>query len=536
MDRLELAEPERLERDAERAAAWAIAAVAPGGAVRSAWERAASRGEPAIVELPGLEAGVAVAVIGAAHAAAIDADGAGPRLSIVVRESCPATMEAAEAAGRRAVAAVPAAAPAWDAMWPQLARQWPVPVRGIVMLPRPSRSATAWCVLGEAGGDLAVPRPAVPDRRAVVVGAGLAGSAVAEELAVRGWAVTVVERGSVAGGTSAIPRAIVEPVFAPADSPLRRLRWTGWSVLAGERPRWDARAGAATEAGDGCGVLLADGPRWRKIAERLGPGHPILARLDETAAAARGGVGGVPSGFFVPGAGWLSPPQLVRARIAEAERWGAARVRADVVGIEMDGDGSVSAIGSDGEVVATAGVLVDATAQGIEPVVRKRVEAARGAVVEVDAPAATSGLACVIGGRAACLPAIGDPATHLLASTFDHHDEDPEPRPDDAERIRRDLRSIAPAFAASIDAAPVRSRWGGVRRTTRDRAPMIGPFKSGGRVFASLAHGSRGIVGSGLAAAILGAWVDGEPIPALEADLAAVDPSRPVLDRGPSRT
>ncbi|MBU1442177.1 MAG: tRNA (5-methylaminomethyl-2-thiouridine)(34)-methyltransferase MnmD, partial [Gammaproteobacteria bacterium] len=70
--------------------------------------------------------------------------------------------------------------------------------------------------------------------RCAVVGAGLAGAAVAASLARRGWQVTVFECHEPAAGASGLPAGILAPHVSPDDALLSRL------TRAGIRITWQA--------------------------------------------------------------------------------------------------------------------------------------------------------------------------------------------------------------------------------------------------------------------------------------------------------
>src|SRR5512134_740339 len=66
------------------------------------------------------------------------------------------------------------------------------------------------------------------ERRAMVVGAGLAGAACADALARRGWQVDVIERAqTVAAGASSLPWGLLHPQFSVDDNILARLSRAG---------------------------------------------------------------------------------------------------------------------------------------------------------------------------------------------------------------------------------------------------------------------------------------------------------------------
>src|SRR5215471_11959737 len=68
------------------------------------------------------------------------------------------------------------------------------------------------------------PVPQWPERRVIVVGAGLAGAAVASRLWARGWRIDLVERrATAAGSASALRAAVLQPHVSRDDSVLSRL-------------------------------------------------------------------------------------------------------------------------------------------------------------------------------------------------------------------------------------------------------------------------------------------------------------------------
>jgi tRNA 5-methylaminomethyl-2-thiouridine biosynthesis bifunctional protein len=111
----------------------------------------------------------------------------------------------------------------------------------------------------------------------------------------------------------------------------------------------------------------------------------------------------------------------------------------------------------------------------------------------------------------------------VVGASFDIDDDDPAPRAasdmGNLERLSRIL-SVPPV---EMKGAAMQNRVG-FRIVARDRLPLAG--KVAQNLYCSLAFGSRGIIWSALAAEIIAAQLEGEPLP-LEAKLAeAVDPLR----------
>jgi tRNA 5-methylaminomethyl-2-thiouridine biosynthesis bifunctional protein len=314
---------------------------------------------------------------------------------------------------------------------------------------------------------------------------------------------------------------IAEPVLGRRDTAARRLRWTGWCTLLAEA--WRDRGASPPDAMPGgamSGVLHGDLPRWRAMAEALGDAHPLAVWRDAAAASDIAGVTLATGGLHVAGAGWLVPADLIARRLATVRAAGGRVKPAAAPGADA-GDWlqrQADAAGAD--------IIIDATGHGIAGAGGGlRIEAARGQVALIDATPATRGLRVVAGGRAACLPpdAAG---RHLVASTYDHHDEDAGIRPGDHARILELLADGQPELAAALGPRPAAGAWAGIRRTTPDRVPYVGRVDGARPTFVSLAHGSRGVVGGALAGELIAAAIGGEPAPAFADDVATWSPQR----------
>ncbi|MEN9893586.1 MAG: hypothetical protein RLY78_3881, partial [Pseudomonadota bacterium] len=155
-------------------------------------------------------------------------------------------------------------------------------------------------------------RPSQPAARHVaVVGAGLAGAAVARALARQGLQVTVLERLDIpAGATSGNAGGLFHSVLHPDDGP--HARWLRASALHTARELRPLVAdGRVPGAVDG----LLRGERQQDVAA-------MQARLDaqgQPAGHVQALDGGMPDGapaWFYPDGGWVSPADLVRHWLA----------------------------------------------------------------------------------------------------------------------------------------------------------------------------------------------------------------------------
>ena len=349
-----------------------------------------------------------------------------------------------------------------------------------------------------------------PGRSAVVVGAGMAGAAVAERLAARGWAVTVLERrAQPAMEASGNHAGVFHPIVSPDDSLFARFTRAAYLHLL---RRWPALEGLAW---DRCGVLqLARDERERASQARAiaALGYPgAYASLD----AARGGL-------WFPQSGWVRPPSLVRALLA---RPGIdARFDANVDALSRDEAGWTAKDGA-GRILAAAPVVVLANAADalrLAPQPHVRLREVRGQVTHLPA---IRGLDHVVLKGGMALPGVD--GISVVGASYDIDDRDPALRADSHAGNLERLAQILPGGVPPTDPAALGGRVG-FRAVVRDRLPLAGTMNDahGAGLFGAFAYGSRGLLWCGLAGELIASALEGEPLP-VERDLAAaVAPGR----------
>jgi len=408
------------------------------------------------------------------------------------------------------------------------------------------------------------PDPVWPLRRALVVGAGVAGCAIASALARRGWDVAVHERASaVCAEGSAQPRVADHLHLSPDDNHLARL--TRAALMCALRD--SGRAPADAEFVDGVGVgghgagiagpdsaavtgrlALAEHAQafesQRAMLDRLALPRAYAQLLDAAQASELAGVRLRTGGIWLPLCRSVDPVRQCRewlgaqaARIAVHHGVPVARIARH--------DGFWTLYDERGAALDAAPVLVLAAAgsvpglAGLQGVTLRRV---RGQTTRLG-PAALPGLRVVLGADAYACPLPGGEV--LVGSTFDDGD-DLTPDPDaDLSNLRRLARATGGAVDDYLPHA--RSAASGFRFTTPDRLPLIGPVPDSAVIvahaaayarndrlalpmspglFAAAAFGARGMLWSSLAAELLAAEIDGGPAP-IETDLVeAIAPAR----------
>jgi tRNA 5-methylaminomethyl-2-thiouridine biosynthesis bifunctional protein len=382
------------------------------------------------------------------------------------------------------------------------------------------------------------------ERRAVVLGAGLAGCAIAERLAARDWSVILVERHPApAGEASGNLAGIVRPLLSRDDSLASRL---SRSCFLHARRAWAGleHAGFASRR-DLNGVLqiardAAQEAQMRDILAAGGYPEDYVQFLDRTAASRCLGSATAQGAWLFPGGGWANPPSLCRAWIAaggERIEWLSGRDAARLEHV----DANWRVLDGDGHAIATAPVLILAGGAWmrdlvpdlpIAPVRGQVSHIPQGRLPDIRLPACREGY---------LTPAVE--GVHCLGASYAYDDCRELRETEHAGNLAR-LERILTNACDALDPAGLDGRVG-FRAATPDRLPLVGaladtqaplprdirlkemPRREG--LYGLLGLGSRGLVWAALAAEILASQLSGDPAP-VETDLLdAIDPARFLL-------
>ena len=338
------------------------------------------------------------------------------------------------------------------------------------------------------------------NRSAIVIGAGLAGAAVCERLCARGWEVELIERHAApAQEASGNHAGTFHPIVTPDDSVFARLTRAGflfslsnWEKFSGIR--WDR-----------CGVLqLARNDKEAGSQQKSVAGLPAeyaqLVTREE--AAAHAGVPLAAGGLWFPRAGWIKPQTLVRAQL------------------EACGSRLHMRYGFEVNSIPEAGVVILANsfdAPKLHPVPHLGLRRVRGQLTYVRAEDIEAPRVVVLRGGMVLPPVEG---VCVVGASYDLEDEDPATRQDSHAGNLERLASIIPfnAEPKNLDGRVA------FRAVTADRLPVVGKIAEG--VYGAFAYGSRGLVWAALAAELIAAELEGEPLP-LEGRLVdALHPGR----------
>ena len=360
------------------------------------------------------------------------------------------------------------------------------------------------------------------DRRALVVGAGLAGCLISERLAARGWTIELVERrDGLARETSGNPAGVLQPVPSADGNRLSRLTIAGFHYALRRLQEFSTEPKLIWQQ---CGVLrLARDAkqieRQRRIAASGLLPPEVLRWVDTDEASALAGWRVTAPGWWFPQGGWVHPPALCDAAlraVGEAVRLHAQREVVDLLHTNT----GWRALDAQGNIIAEAPLAILANGH-----LARRF-------------AASSALPLrPVRGQITCIPAAPDrsirtvvsregyvtPATpfgvHVVGATYEEGSTDTLAREEDHRANLARLKNLLPDFAATVDAARVAGR-AGIRTVGPDRLPLVGAIPATADLYGLLGLGSRGLVYAPLCAELLVSQIEGEPLP-LEKELAA---------------
>ena len=400
------------------------------------------------------------------------------------------------------------------------------------------------------------PRPSNGERRALVIGAGLAGCATAASLATRGWQVSLLERhDALAQEASGNPQGVLYLKLSAHGTALSQLIVSGFGYT--RRLLEHLQRGVDW---DGCGVLqLAFNAKEAERQAQLAAAFPedLLHVLDRENAEIRAGIALHSGGLFYPEGGWVHPPALCH--------WQAKHpniqilTHRDVLELRrVDGhwqawDGA--SLLADAPVVVLAGAAEIKRFPYSSELPLKRI---RGQITRLQQTPESQSLSTVVCAEGYVAPArLGE---HTLGASFDFNNDDLTPTAAEhagnlhmLEEISQDLVARLGADTLQPEALEGRAAF---RCTSPDYLPIVGPMADSQAfadayialskdarqtpdipcpwldgLYVNSGHGSRGLITAPLSGELLAAWLDDEPLPVPRAVAEACHPNRFALRR-----
>lgn len=373
------------------------------------------------------------------------------------------------------------------------------------------------------------PSPSQPTDCAII-GAGLAGAAVAASLARRGWQVKVYDAAPApAAGASGLPVGLLVPHVSSDDSPRSRLSRAGLRLTRHEAQRllrshqdWAPTGVLERRLGRPLGL-----PRWwptqdTELSQSAAPVDALWHADTEHSPE-----------LWHPQAAWIKPAALVKAWLRTA-------------GVQFIGDKHVTGlqqlahgwrlVHQNGQTLSQASHVVLANAVQSTRLLSTlqeepslpALQAVRGRLSFGPQLSVVADMlpAYPVNGLGSLIPGVPSPQGLAWYAGASYEDMQAPELP--TEKIHQEnfskLRQLLPRSATALEPTFLSSQvgsWSGLRCVSPDRSPWVGALQmtSHPTLWISTAMGSRGLNLSFLCAELLAGWMQGEPLP-LERSLA----------------
>ncbi len=386
-----------------------------------------------------------------------------------------------------------------------------------------------------------------PAGHAVVIGAGMAGTSIANRLAERGWRIDIIDSASAPGQrASGNIAGVLRPLPSLDDNRLSRLTRAG-SLYGlhhlrriekqGLHMRWEA-----------CGALhlgrdAEQEEKQRRVVEKHAYPDDFLQYVDREQAAQIAQWPVAHGGWWFPQGAWAHPAGFCAVNLAAWPQHIHAHFNRAMHRLSAD-DNGWHALDADGQTIASAPVVILANGTGIVDVPEAAalpVRSARGQVAHLfgEAGSAPNVVVCCTGYVSPVVNGL-----RCAGATFSVDDEEAGLRLEDHQENLDKLDFILPGFSNTLTDTGMSGRVG-FRPASPDRLPMVGAVPcwptavDAQSTLANIARhpglyavsgfGARGLVWASLVAESLACQLNGEPLP-LERDIVdAIDPARYLL-------
>lgn len=309
--------------------------------------------------------------------------------------------------------------------------------------------------------------PTLDIKKAIIIGAGMAGSFMASALAQRGWMVTVIDEKAEAGqGGSGNQAAVLFPKLSAYESPLTQLMLSAflYSHKVYKDILRQKKIGEPQQL-----LLLPYNPKELKNQGRLSTwldSYPQLGRLvDSTMASELAGIPIKESGLLIYDSAWVNCTQLCNFLLDNERIQVINNVSVDKLSHKH---GLWTAAKND------APILIMANGHKINSFNETQylpVKPIRGQMTQIPVTPESQKLKVLLCGEAHVLPAIN--GYHSLGATYDLGVDDAFVNSaDDAFNLAK-LEQLASQTNWSPN---VYAHWAGIRASTPDYLPLVGPI------------------------------------------------------------
>lgn len=358
-------------------------------------------------------------------------------------------------------------------------------------------------------------QPSIPPPHIVIIGAGIAGAGAACAFARRGIPVTVIESHEIASGGSGNPVAVIRPEPGGAHNPITTLTALGMQWLV----QWFAQHKKEISH-ELCGAIriTRDAARHQKLAA-----HAVhhtddwISEVSQEEATQLSASKVADHGFYLPVAGWVEPHSLVRSLLMHPLI--TVRTGLTVKQLVFTEDQFYQIGLSDGTVCTTERVILATAFAGTLISATLAIDSTRGQLSMLPEKAGRD-LTKIICRDGYITPAVK--GLHTVGATIQKGDDYTDARMRDDEENYQRLQRLLPDFCRDVN--ELRSGRVAFRAVTQDRLPAVGRLATG--LYATLAHGSRGMTCAPWCGEWLASMVMEESTPLLDQWRDLLDPLR----------
>ena len=377
------------------------------------------------------------------------------------------------------------------------------------------------------------------EKKATIIGAGIAGLSLAYALVQRDWAVTIIDKyGDDIRQASSNPAPIVYPRLSINNDVDTEFYTAAYFYTLFCFKKLQKKNKQQFWFGDGL-IQLMDKKRIRQIINKFHFNSDYIAVSDELISEQ------VAVDF--PSAGFVLPAILCDVLKNECEQK-LKLIDAEVTHVNYDKRKWQCL--SNTQLINETEMLIIANGTGINELalpLKFPVEVIRGQVVELNAnPLSSSQINKTMNADVHITPVIND--KHYLGATYTRNNTDLALDKNDNKYLLESLNKMYPDMFKHEDYS---SAWVGFRTMSKDRVPIVGAIADEaffneeyadichGKVnrnyppahylpglYLSSAHGSRGFTSSFLCAEIIASLIAGEPVPVSRRVLDYLSPSR----------
>jgi len=362
------------------------------------------------------------------------------------------------------------------------------------------------------------------EKHVIIVGGGIAGTATAHSLSLRGWRVTLIERHpKLAAEASGNRQGVLYARLSPKWSALGTLTLACYLYTLRRLSQLFPKGENTWQQ---CGVLQlafneAEITRQQALLH-LNLSAQLVHQVSREQATQLAGIDVNAGGLYFPTGGWINPPALCEALVNAPT---ITILQHEVT--ELKQVAEQWQVWGEGGLLESAPVLILAGAASSNRFVQTAhlpLRSVRGQVSHLNATIASQQLNTVICGEGFLTPQrAGD---HTLGSSYQDGDSQTDVREQDHIENLAMLRQLSPSLYQSLGAAPVTGR-AACRCSVPSNLPVVGEVSVElPGLYVNTGHSSRGLVTGLLIGEVLAASIEREPAPLPQQLLKAISPLR----------